>query len=286
MIYETAIADAYAAAWEFAKPGKEPVNDWASYKRHPSRSDVPGSSYTDDTMRTMINAMVMLHGKAYDANAYIRVMKIVTGRDKRGGWSRNFRSFLDEQEGKSVDEWWEARKPRNTNGALMGAAVLGYLNTEFKAHKAGMLQALTTHDGEAASYAGYLSSVAFQMRTGRVSPYGLHQFLEERFVVFRENHRLDPDFCEPVNMTARTTFEAVISVLSGCASLREIVNEAVSLGGDTDSVAAAAVGVASMAPHFYMNDFPAWAYSDVERGDKTSQLILKRIDERLTAFTA
>ena len=284
MIYETAIADAYAASWEFAKPGKEPVNDWTGYKRHPSRSDVPGSSYTDDTMRTMINAMVMLHGKAYDANAYIRVMKAVTGRDKRGGWSRNFRSFLDEQEGKSVEEWWNNRKPRNTNGALMGAAVLGYLNTELKAHKAGMIQAMTTHDSEATSYAGYLSSLAFLMRTNRTSPQTLARDLSRRFYVFRSEHMLNHDFHDPVDMTARMTFEAIVAVLGRNLSLRSIVDDAIALGGDTDSVAAACVGVASMCPHFYENDFPEWAYSDLERGNLVNQTILKRIDAELSVL--
>lgn len=292
MIFETAMADAYAAAWEFVPAEMAHPNDWSGYRQRPDGRTEARSLYTDDTLRTIANARVLLGGQTADALAYVREIKRVFREDKRGGWSKNFRAFLESQMDKPDELWFRALRPRNTNGALMGAPVMGTLPTADAARAAGELQALITHDEEAARWAGVLSLASFLVRDG-AGPDTLIQRLERKARTMSgfphsglmRAARSADSLVTPVDMTARRTCAHIIDILSSQSTLRGIIDEAIRRGGDTDSVAAGAVGIASQNPEAYENDLPAWMATDLENGDATTHALLRGLDERLRELT-
>ena len=96
-LVNVAIADAYAMAWEFVEPAQAPVNDWSGYRPNPNIASYVPSKYSDDTMRSLINARVILERDPLNQLDYVRVMKEEVRNDPRIGWSRGFRAYLTEQ---------------------------------------------------------------------------------------------------------------------------------------------------------------------------------------------
>lgn len=292
MIFETAMADAYAAAWEFVKPEDALTDDWSGYRQRPDGRGANRSLYTDDTLRTIANARVILAGQAGDALAYVREIKRVFREDKRGGWSSGFRAFLESHQDLPDDEWLGSLRPRNTNGALMGAAVMGVLPSAEAARAAGELQALITHDEEAARWAGVISLASFLVHQG-AGPDTIIPRLERKVRTMSgfphaglmRTARSADARAVPVDMTAFRTCAHVIDVLSTQRTMRGIISEVIRRGGDTDSVAAAAVGIASRNPAAYENDLPDWMMTDLENGDPAAHALLRDLDARLDAFT-
>lgn len=71
MLMEQAIGDAYAIGWEFA-PHQRGANDLATYYQNPNYPEFPAAHYSDDTMRALANANVVLGDPSgwYDPCAY------------------------------------------------------------------------------------------------------------------------------------------------------------------------------------------------------------------------
>lgn len=286
MLLEMAMADAYAAAWEFVEPEKSPINDWSGYKARPGSARA--SRYTDDTMRTIANARVILKGEVAQPQSYVRELKRVFRSDKRGGWSRSFRAFLESQMDLPDVRWMRDLKPRNTNGALMGAAVMGVMPAPDLAFLGAQIQAKVTHDDDAALFAGIIGLTSYLVRRG-ATPENLMAQLNKS-ARFSDGETLmdvlpvGKDMITPVDMTSEQTCAHVIDILCTQNTFRGIVNETIRRGGDTDSVAAAAVGIASLNRYSYQNDFPEWMNTDLEGGDTMSQGLLRSLDEKLTDF--
>ena len=275
MIIETAIGDAYAVAWEFLKPGEGPEHDWNGYKRRPKTGDrepSPPARFTDDTLRTIANARVIIAGETSDPLAYVREIKAVFRADGRMGWSKNFHAFLEAQAELPDEEWFAARVPRNTNGALMGAAVMGLLPQADLVANAAVTQALVTHDGEAAGYAAAVALASFGIRRGiRSRSEILEIALSVSGLVSADRLRQEMARTDRVDMSAARTAGAVLRVLTEAQTLRQVIDMTLAMGGDTDSVAAAALGIAAQSD-LWENDLPDWAYDDLEGEDNEAVL--------------
>lgn len=280
MLIHMAVADAYAVAWEFVNPEDRYPNDWSGYRQHPTAPGARASFFTDDTLRSLINARVLLRREHLSPLAYVRQIKRAFRADKRGGWSRKFRAFMEEQLPKPDERWLAELKPRNTNGALMGAGVMGMLPNPDEAYAAGFVQAIVTHDHEAASYAACLSWAASGLAGGFTTRNGLLRWVNDKSDLAAMAVVCEGRSC-PVDMSARMTFAAIIRILCEERSMTGIIDAAIGAGGDTDSVAAAAVCLASLAPRDYANDLPAWAFSQLEGGDRGMQQELFHTDSLL-----
>lgn len=266
MLLEIAIGDAYAVAWEFVPEALYPRHTWDGYQQRPktsNRKPPDRGAYTDDTLRSLANARVLLAEEALDPLSYIREIKRVFREDRRMGWSKNFQAFLEGQLEKPDTAWLHEMKGRDTNGALMGAAVMGLLPTADQAEEAGRIQALVTHDAVGAEYAAAISLAAFGMRTGACRGNDALLYVYDRMpAVVHDIHEVGR--VGRVDMSARTTAAAVFQVLRNRKSLKGIMDEVLAMGGDTDSVAAAAFGMASLAPDAYDLRLPTWAFRDLE----------------------
>lgn len=269
MLFETAMGDAYAVAWEFVPAEKAPVHDWSGYQRRPqtgNRLPSPVGAYTDDTLRTIANTHVLLSGRHLEPEAYVEAIKAVFAADRRLGWSTRFQTFLEDQEHRPVQDWKAMLVPGRTNGALMGAAVMGACATVVEAVQAGRTQALVTHNEEAAGYAAAISVACFGLRTGACGRDELLAFVMDKVPEVGGILPAEVDRTDRVDMSAARTAGAIMRVLMGAQSARDIIDATLVLGGDTDSVAATACGIASWRPDLYVPDWPSWMAEDLEGG--------------------
>ena len=265
MLVTTAIGDAYAAAWEFLVPGKGPSHDWSGYRKHPVIPNALAGYYTDDTLRTLANARVIISGRWQDPSAYVAEIKRVFLEDARGGWSKNFRAFLAGQMGQPDDVWPLAIRKRDTNGALMGAAVMGLVDEKTEAMAGARTQAFVTHTPETEAYAAMIALAAFGVRTGACGPGSVVRYVREEFLV--SGSAIRKAASGPVGMGAGETCLAALGILDRHTSLSGMMGETIARGGDTDSVAAITFGVAGMAPGTYKWDLPAWTVTEIDRLD-------------------
>ena len=95
MIYEMAVADAYAIAFEFVPDTPDRPNDLKTFHQHPKYIELAPGQYTDDTQRSIGNANVLLSGEWWNmmayANEYVSQFKL----DPREGYSRGFQKLLN-----------------------------------------------------------------------------------------------------------------------------------------------------------------------------------------------
>lgn len=284
VLLNMAVADAYAMGWEFvADPAEAPVNDWMGYKANPRIASYVASTYSDDTMRSIINARVMLEGDPLDPLDYVRVMKEEFAKDQRDGWSRKFRAFLSSQMGRPDEEWLDSVMPRNTNGGIMGAAVCGFLSTPREVIRAAETQAMVTHDEEAAVYAIACALALYGLRTGAARRTALHAYACSHDARVAALMPVLPAEAPERSMLASDTYATAMQILARSNDFRGILDQTISHGGDTDSIASVAVAIASAGEGFDEN-YPAWAIDDLDEGDERVRERLVGISEALAGL--
>lgn len=307
MLLEIAVADAYAIPFEFVDdPAAHGlVNNLLAYQQNPRYDELLPTQYTDDTLRSIATARAILdchHHDLFNPLTYIEkiqeaVRDDLPGKEYRKGWSSRFQIFLEGNlKTKPLDFARNIKPRRDTNGALMGCLPLAYLPDIADIKMAVAAQAIATHSLETAPYSEALVLAAWYLRRGGEKSL-LAEFLS--------------DFCEPsakallynsfninkpIGMTAKETTKAVLYLL-GCGvghlkqhtTLTQLLYEAVELRGDTDSVAALTLGIASCSKGI-SNDLPRPLIDDLDTasGFATREVAerLNRLDLQLQQFAA
>lgn len=288
MLYEMAIADAYAIAFEFVDHTGDRPNDLRTYHQHPTYVELTPGQYTDDTQRSIANAEVLLTGNWMNfepyADAYVRCYK----RDQREGYSRGYQALLNAVD--TGEEFYKTIEPgRPSNGAVMGAAVLGFLPAVDDVMTAATTQACLTHHDSTAVHAQIVALSAHYFIYGHGAKEDLFEWLMHQFTADAMTEDEWDDWTGEVEAVAgRTTIKAssisafVVGVMGRHNTLTGIIKEAVDRGGDTDSAAAAAVAVASHCGEIE-NDLPAELIAGLEQG-KYGATFLKELDAKLLAI--
>jgi ADP-ribosyl-[dinitrogen reductase] hydrolase len=269
MLVELGLADAYGIGFEFVdrKGDDRPVTGDCFYQNPNYTTLVPGQ-YTDDTQRSVANAVVVLDFDPLSMMSYAEMYVGVFLDDPRDGYSRNYQAFLESVN--SRDGFVEnVKRTAISNGSIMGVLPLGYLPSPGVVKAAAAVQAMTTHSHETVPYAQSLALAAHYFLTGDSNSdfFGMLKYLEEN-MDWSNDRIMDwkrPDRRGPVKMTAYDTWSAVMT-LQMKQSLSDILVSAVNLRGDTDSVAALAVGLASLNPQI-KNDLSKSLYDTFERGE-------------------
>jgi ADP-ribosyl-[dinitrogen reductase] hydrolase len=275
MLVEMAVADAYAIGWEFTSIKHQPAPiDLSAFVQHPTYLELKPGQYTDDTQRAIANTNVMLSYSnrmdVYDPLAYARAYVNAYYTDPREGYSRGFQALL-----KSVatGEGFLEKVTRNktSNGSVMGVAPLGFLPTLSSVKMAATIQAITTHHPETAIHAQLVALAVH---------YFIHRKGDRKDLVgwlmmaadWRASSEAEFQWEQQVNLNSRglgTSIKASsISAYMAYAvttfdSLTDIIKDAVTRGGDTDSAAAVAVAVASLCPDIE-NDIPQHLYDALD----------------------
>ena len=275
MLLRIAQGDAYGMAREYVKTSEHPehVSECLKFERylaHPSYHKLAPGTFTDDTQMSVGVAEVLIEKGVVATTedfyaAWFRCFK----RDPRDGYSRAFQAILEEAT--TVDHLKLLIKPTsNANGAAMRSVPLGVIeNVKALVMTAG-IQASTTH----ATYGGVLSSIAVALMS-HYALYDRRSFssmlrwgvqYSEVFEHFRE------PWVGPVQEASKdgkglgvglNTAWAVHTLLTTETSLMGILRKTIEWGGDTDSVAAIAWGIASarypdeVLPEFLERDLEA-----------------------------
>lgn len=250
MLKEIAIADAYAAGFEFSNKLKiQNHNNLSRYLPH----DLYGfeAKYTDDTQMSIAIAELLLANKAWTSENIASSFVTCVKRDQRKGYSKGFYDLLSQIN--TGAELLDKIKPDSTrNGAAMRSVPLGYLNNKIDVVRYATKQAKVTHDtpiGISSSCTVALVAHLGLVLNGPISD--ISKFLEaEGFSGWDLNWHTE------ASVEAFDTISAALTCLQSTRSTKKLLLNCVELGGDTDSVAAIAVGLATCFTEYH-KDFPS-----------------------------
>jgi ADP-ribosyl-[dinitrogen reductase] hydrolase len=275
MLLEIAIGDAYGAGFEFAPRAKiERHNDGANYVAH--ELGIPAGRYTDDTQMSIAIAELLLHDAPLDAPACADAFVHAYRRDPRAGYSRGFGQLLSEvADGAELLRRIHPGSVRN--GAAMRSVPLGLIADRALMRRVALEQASVTHD----SPEGRLSSEVVALMAHALLHHGLRIEALAAMVAAETGFELRGDWNAEVAVDALQTLHAVHTALVAHRSKRELLRACVAFGGDTDSVAAIALGLASMSGEF-TDDLPASLFDGLENGPYGRHW-LGALDARLAA---
>ncbi|GAA4107496.1 ADP-ribosylglycohydrolase family protein [Aquimarina addita] len=268
------IADAYGAGFEFAPETVIVLeNNLKQYRAHPKYTCIH-RKYTDDTQMAIAITELVLNEENWTdisiANKFVEVFK----RDPRRGYSSRFYTILSEvKTGRELIESLTLKS--NRNGAAMRSYPIGVYQEETLVMKKTMQQAKITHDTKEGIVSAQIIALAahyFMYKKGEKKQ--LREYLEHMLSLpfhFKRESTL--------KMEAIPTVTTVMALVLEYKSMSACVKEAVSLGGDTDTVASLALSILSLC-NDTINDLPAWMYLELENNSFGSDYLIS-LDKQL-----
>lgn len=261
MLLEIAMADAYGAGFEFAEEPFIKENNCLT-KYHQSPYDKrPAGFYTDDTQMTIALCELMINesgmwNKELVAAYFLKAFK----RDPRDTYSQDFYHFLLETD--SAIEFIENINADSVrNGSSMRSVPLGLIKDKSEMLEKAKIQASLTHNTHEGIVASQAVALAVYYFVNHLGPKGgLFNYVCQQSTEYFRKDKITPTECNALD-----TIDAVLTVLNQSNSLKEILLNAIQLGGDTDSVACIACGIASCSDE-YIKDLPAFLEQDLENG--------------------
>ena len=253
LLLAVGIGDAYGSGFEFAPP-EEVIrhNDGRKYHPRPSTGTRPGR-YTDDTQMSLAIAEALISGESWTPKNLANRFVTVYHRDPRPGYARGFESVL--KRCKNGDDLLRLLKPdSDRNGAAMRSIPLGVLPTVAKVREFARIQARITHDtpgGIAPSQAAALMAHFGLRQRGRL--VALPRFLSAKV----PGHPWRTPWSGPVPLHGVSTVCAALTALVRNRSLTALLTDCIAFTGDTDSVAAIALGAACCYPEYRRDLNPA-----------------------------
>jgi ADP-ribosyl-[dinitrogen reductase] hydrolase len=259
MLLELAIGDAYGAGFEFASSEKiTALNDLSRYYPH-ELGVIPGA-YTDDTQMTLALCELSLEGIEWTplsiADKFVQVFK----RDPRNGYAKGFHEVLKTlNSGRQFLERIDGRS--NRNGAAMRAIPCGFFLAEGEVLEKAAMQAKLTHNtGEGVRSAEAIALAAHYFWKQLGTAADLPRYLSEK-----QGYEWTAEWAGPVPCKGDETVVAVLATLTSSRSMKSMLKHAVAFGGDVDSVAALALGLAALSSEYH-SDLPAVLYEGLENG--------------------
>ena len=265
MMLRIAQGDAFAAAAEFVGD-KDHLYKFDKFYQHPGHEKLAPGSYTDDTQMSIANAEVLLGNDTSDlafANSWVEAFK----RDERDGYARGFQGFLEELT-EGGEEFLKKIKPTsNGNGAAMRAVPLGVIPDIETLIKISDQQAKLTHN----TYGGMISSSIVALASHYALYYDsplneVDTFISEHIgqTIYDDDWLQNVLFCDwmgKVPCHGASTAQAVLSLLRNYDNLMDMMRQTILWGGDTDSVASIAWGIASAR---YDDELPEFLTKELE----------------------
>lgn len=273
MLFELAVADAYGGGFEMASDEMvKKNNDLSKYHRLSKYNPSPGR-YTDDTQMSIAVSEALLSGDWFNERNYAKWFVDAFKRDPHRGYARGFKKLLSSV--KNGDELLMRIAPASERGgAAMRAVPLGFLPTLTDVQFACTIQATITHR----TSAGVRSALAVATASHYIAKKGVEPRKVVRLVEKSVPGKWD-GWSGRVSLNGEEIARAALTALCSSASLSEILVNAVAFGGDTDTVAAIAVGLGALSRHV-RKDFPKHLIGGLEKG-KFGLDYLRGLDQRL-----
>ena len=201
-----------------------------------------GSRFTDDTVLTLATAACLLAGGRYQ-DYYRRFGR----RYPDAGYGGSFMAWLYAERPEPYGSWG--------NGAAMRVSPLGWsAGTLEQALELARTSAVVTHDHpEGVKGAQAVASAVFLARTG-YDKEQLRQFISSHFGYDLDRRLADirPGYRFDVSCQGSVP-EAIIAFLES-ADFVDAVRKAISLGGDSDTIACISGAIA----HAFYGEIPSW----------------------------
>jgi ADP-ribosylglycohydrolase len=237
------------------------------------------SRYTDDTVLTVAVADALLHRQPrknwFSDKFYARA-------SYRNSLQKYARMFPDSGYGQMFEEWAKARsdKPYRSyaNGAAMRVCPIGFAfdNMEDVLREAKRSAEITHNHRDGIRGAQAIAACVFLARTG-ASKQDMKRFIEKnfRYKLSRTLDEIRPNYVFDSSAKGSVP-EAIIAFLES-ESFEDAIRKAVSIGGDSDTIASMAGGIA----HAYYKEIPPDIWSSVEmKLDWKFRNVIKLFTER------
>jgi ADP-ribosylglycohydrolase len=273
MLFEIAIGDAYGAGFEFCPRAKiARCNDGLHYEAH--ERGIPAGHYTDDTQMSLVIAELLLREEEPAGDAFADAFLAGYQRDPRPGYASHFVVLLE-----SCATGAELRHRlgpgSRRNGAAMRSVPLALLADVGRLERVAHAQADVTHDSDDGRLSSFVVGLmGHALLHGRAAVTDL-----PGLVVARTGFSLRADWAGEVACDAIETLHAVNTALQRHRRMSGLLRECVEFGGDVDSVAAIALGLASLSID-YASDLPPALEAGLEDGPY-GRTWLRALDRRL-----
>jgi ADP-ribosylglycohydrolase len=274
MLVELAVGDAYAAAFEFVDRELTRDHQLGDYARHPRHEGEPGR-YTDDTQMSIAVAELLVSRAPFTrenlADGFVQAFQ----RDRRTGYARGFYEFMSGVKD-GADFLARIRPTSDKNGGAMRAVPLGVCAQVADVVEKSALQARLTHD----TTEGTTAAVAVSLMA-HFFLYGLGE--RQELPAFLASYAPGPPWAEPwsghVDVKGYSAARAALRIVLEHDRLSTMLEQAVRFGGDTDTVAAIALGVAACRRDV-QNDLPQRLLLSLEAGTYGREF-LRDLDRQL-----
>jgi ADP-ribosyl-[dinitrogen reductase] hydrolase len=273
MLLEIAIGDAYGAGFEFS--GREKIRAYNTLTAYvPHELGIEAGCYTDDTQMSVAISEVLLSQEAMSsdvfADAYVRCYR----RDRRQGYAKGLQGLLQEcEDGAALRK--QIRPDSRRNGAAMRSVPLGLISDKALLATVAGEQARVTHN----THEGVLSAQVVALMAHFLL-YEQADMIDLPKLVLRDTgFALLGDWNDEVECDAIQTLHAVNTAFLRNRSMSDLLRDCINFGGDVDSVAAIAMGIASLAPE-YTFDLPVSLVDGLE-GGLYGRDFLTRLDSAL-----
>lgn len=207
----------------------------------------PGSVFTDDTVLTVAVAHAILSDSDYAA-----AFKEFGRRYPDAGYGGSFYHWLFSPESSPYNSWG--------NGAAMRVSAVGFaFDSESKVLQEAQRSAAATHNHPEGIKGAQATALAIFLARAGESKVSIRHQISERFS-YDLNRRLDdirPDYVFDISCQGSVP-ESIIAFLES-VDVEDAIRKAVSLGGDSDTMACIAGGIA----HAFYQDIPAEIVTEV-----------------------
>ena len=194
--------------------------------------------FTDDTVMTIAVAEGLMNGGSPDD--YVKAMKRIGRMYPHAGYGGRFYRWLGSDKTDSYGSWG--------NGSAMRVSPVGWwFDSLDETEKAASISAAVTHDHpEGIKGAQSTAAAIFLLRNGKTKEE-IKTYIENRYNydLSRQLEEIRPSYKYDISCQG-TVPEAIIAFLESC-DFEDAIRNAISLGGDSDTLAAITGSIAEAA---------------------------------------
>ena len=198
----------------------------------------PWTRFTDDSVMTLAVAKWLIEDKRHSISHLIRCMQMLGNKYPRAGYGESFGFWLRQEDPQPYNSWG--------NGAGMRVSPVGlYAKSIDEALKLAELTASVSHNHpEGIKGAQAVAASVFLCKEGKPKQE-IRRYVEDTFGynLNRMIAEIRPNYCFDVSCQGSVP-EAIIAFLEG-NSFEEVIRLAISLGGDSDTIACMAGAIAA-----------------------------------------
>ena len=208
------------------------VYEWANIKTKDFPLFVDRCFFTDDSILTIALADTILTGIPYVEN-----LKAFYRRYPDGGYGGSFHCWARSRHSEPYNSWG--------NGAAMRISPVGYAfdDLETVLAKAGEFTAITHNHPEGIKGGQSVAAAIFLARAGE-SKAGIRQYIEKQFGYDLSRHvdEIRPTYS--FDVSSQGTVPQAIRAFLDSTDFEDAIRTAISLGGDSDTLACITGGIA------------------------------------------